>query len=71
MIHHLTGTPLSVQRDINRLATAAVQSPEVLGMLRDMVVEPMAMDLAQTAAYAERERAKWGGIIQRAGIEPE
>jgi tripartite-type tricarboxylate transporter receptor subunit TctC len=65
------GTPLSVQRDINRLATAAVQSPEVLGMLRDMVVEPMAMDLEQTAAYAERERAKWGGIIQRAGIEPE
>lgn len=65
------GTPLPLQHEINRLATAAVQSPEVVGMLRDMVVEPMAMDLEQTAAYAERERAKWGQIIRRAGIEPE
>ena len=65
------GTPLPLQRALNQLATAAVQAPEVLATLRDMVVEPMAMDLEQTAAYAEGERVKWGGIIRRAGIEPE
>jgi tripartite-type tricarboxylate transporter receptor subunit TctC len=66
-----SGTPLPLQREINRQATAAVQAEEVSSRLRDMLVEPVAMDLEQTAAYAAREREKYGRLIARAGIEPE
>ncbi|MBK1659911.1 Bug family tripartite tricarboxylate transporter substrate binding protein [Paracraurococcus ruber] len=66
-----SATPIPVQQAINRQVVAAVQSPEIAARLREMSLEPVAMDLEACAAYGRAERIKWGGIIRRAGIEPE
>lgn len=66
-----SATPPPLLRQINSLATAAVQSDAVAPRLRGMLVEPVAMDLEQTADYALAEREKWGRLIRLAGIEPE
>lgn len=66
-----SATPIPLQQAINRQFVAAVQSPEVSARLREMSLEPVAMDLEACAAYGRAEREKWGRIIRRAGIEPE
>lgn len=65
------GTPPALQADINRRTVAAVAVPEVSARLLEMSMEPQAMDLEACAAYAAREREKWGRIVRMAGIEPE
>ncbi|RAI59802.1 Bug family tripartite tricarboxylate transporter substrate binding protein [Roseicella frigidaeris] len=64
-------TPRPLLHQINRLVAAAVQSEAVAPRLRDMLVEPTAMDLEAAATYAAVEREKWGRLIRLAGIEPE
>ena len=53
------------------MVTAAVQDAEVSRRLREMSMEPAAMDLEATIAYGRSERAKYGCIMRAAGIEPE
>jgi tripartite-type tricarboxylate transporter receptor subunit TctC len=66
-----SSTPLAVQAEINRQFVAAVRMPELSNRLREMSMEPVAMDLETAAAYTRREREKYGRIIRLAGIEPE
>lgn len=64
-------TPPALQLEINRRVVAAVAQPEVSTRLREMIMEPVAYNLEESAAYAAREREKWGRIVRMAGIEPE
>jgi tripartite-type tricarboxylate transporter receptor subunit TctC len=66
-----SATPRPLLLQINRLVADAVRSEAVAPRLRDMLVEPAAMDLETAATYATAEREKWGRLIQLAGIEPE
>lgn len=61
----------AIQLEVNRQITLAVQEPEINRRLRDMSMDPVAMDLESTIAYGRREREKYGRIIRLAGIEPE
>ena len=61
----------AIQREVNRQITAAVQEPEIGRRLREMSMDPVAMDLELTIAYGRSEREKYGRIIRMAGIEPE
>jgi tripartite-type tricarboxylate transporter receptor subunit TctC len=64
-------TPLPIQREINRQFVAAVATEELTRRLREMALEPAALDLEQAALYTRAEREKYGRIIRLAGIEPE
>lgn len=66
-----SATPAALQVEINRRITAAVQDPEITRRLREMSLEPVAMDLDATNAYGRSERAKYGRIMRLAEIEPE
>lgn len=66
-----SATPAALQVEINRRITAAVQDPEVTRRLREMSLEPVAMDLDAANAYGRSERAKYGRIMRLAEIEPE
>ncbi|HLL59075.1 MAG TPA: tripartite tricarboxylate transporter substrate binding protein, partial [Allosphingosinicella sp.] len=46
-----SATPAALQVEINRRITAAVQDPEVTRRLREMSLEPVAMDLDASNAY--------------------
>ena len=61
----------ALQLEVNRQITAAVQEPEISRRLREMSMEPVAMDLEATIAYGRSERDKYGRIMRMAGIEPE
>jgi tripartite-type tricarboxylate transporter receptor subunit TctC len=61
----------AIQLEVNRQITLAVQEPEISRRLREMSMDPVAMDLESTIAYGRREREKYGRIMRMAGIEPE
>jgi tripartite-type tricarboxylate transporter receptor subunit TctC len=61
----------AIQLEVNRQITLAVQEPEISRRLREMSMDPVAMDLDSTIAYGRSEREKYGRIIRMAGIEPE
>jgi tripartite-type tricarboxylate transporter receptor subunit TctC len=46
----------------------ALKTPELDQRIRDMGVEPMPMTPDEFQAYAQRERAEWATVIERAGI---
>ena len=46
----------------------ALKTPELAQRIRDMGVEPMPMTPDEFQAYAQRERAEWATVIERAGI---
>ncbi len=66
-----SATPLPIQQAINRQFVRVVTVPEVSRRLREMALEPAALDLEQAASYTAAEREKYGHIIRLAGIEPE
>ena len=61
----------AIQREVNRQVTLAVQEPEISRRLREMSMDPVAMDLDATITYGRSEREKYGRIMRLAGIEPE
>lgn len=61
----------AIQLEVNRQITLAVQQPEIGRRLREMSMEPVAMDLDTAIAFGRSERAKYGRIIRMAAIEPE
>ncbi|TDH63685.1 tripartite tricarboxylate transporter substrate binding protein [Dankookia rubra] len=61
----------AIQREVNRQVTLAVQEPEISRRLREMSMDPVAMDLDTAIAYGRSERVKYGRIMRMAGIEPE
>ncbi|MFC7473798.1 Bug family tripartite tricarboxylate transporter substrate binding protein [Dankookia sp. GCM10030260] len=61
----------AIQLEVNRQITLAVQEAEISRRLREMSMNPVAMDLESTIAYGRREREKYGRIVRMAGIEPE
>ncbi|MDO9709491.1 Bug family tripartite tricarboxylate transporter substrate binding protein [Paracraurococcus lichenis] len=66
-----SATPIPLQVEVNRQIVAAVQDPEVSRRLREMSLEPVAMDLESASVYGRSERAKYGRIMRLARIEPE
>ncbi|WP_321288087.1 tripartite tricarboxylate transporter substrate binding protein [Alcaligenes phenolicus] len=46
----------------------ALKAPELDQRIREMGVEPMPMTPDEFQAYAQRERAEWATVIERAGI---
>jgi tripartite-type tricarboxylate transporter receptor subunit TctC len=46
----------------------ALKTPELDQRIREMGVEPMPMTPDEFQAYAQRERAEWATVIERAGI---
>ena len=63
-------TPPAIVAKLNRLATQAMQSPEVKEKLaaQGAILSPSSPD--EFAAYIRSEIDKWGKVVQAAGIKP-
>ncbi len=59
------------QKRMSEALTQALQDPSVSQRIRDMGVEPMPMSSDEFRKFAERERAEWAIVIQRADIRME
>ncbi|MBS0315544.1 MAG: tripartite tricarboxylate transporter substrate binding protein [Proteobacteria bacterium] len=62
------GTPAPVLARLNDAVRAALASPEVRRKLTALGVEPQPGTPAQLAALLASEIARWGAVIERAGI---
>ena len=63
------GTPADVIATLNKALLAAMDSTEVKARLQVLGLEATPSNPAQMAEYAASERAKWGRVIQAAGIK--
>ncbi|MDE2606372.1 MAG: tripartite tricarboxylate transporter substrate binding protein [Burkholderiales bacterium] len=63
------GTPAPVIQKLNAAYVAAMRDPAIVAKLRSQYMEPDPGTPEQFAAFLKAERAKWGPIIQRAGIK--
>jgi tripartite-type tricarboxylate transporter receptor subunit TctC len=64
-------TPDDIVDNLNKDVVAALKTEEVRGKFQAQGVEPMATTLKETAAFLERERALWGGVIEKAKLKAE
>jgi tripartite-type tricarboxylate transporter receptor subunit TctC len=62
-------TPDEIVAKIGRDAVAALKTEEVRAKFQAQGVEPMATSPNETAAFIERERKLWGGVIEKAGLK--
>jgi tripartite-type tricarboxylate transporter receptor subunit TctC len=63
-------TPPAIVAKLNRLATEAMQSPEVKEKLASQGAILTATSPDEFAAYIRSEIDKWGKVVQAAGIKP-
>jgi len=63
------GTPAPVIQKLNAAYVAAMRDPAIVAKLRSQYMEPDPGTPEQFAEFLKAERAKWGPIIQRAGIK--
>ncbi|MBX9842781.1 MAG: tripartite tricarboxylate transporter substrate binding protein [Xanthobacteraceae bacterium] len=63
-----TGTPAEIVGKLSRAANEAVQSPEVLSLLRLQGVDPLGGTPAEFARFIDAELKKWAGVVYDAGI---
>jgi tripartite-type tricarboxylate transporter receptor subunit TctC len=64
------GTPAAVVARLNKLAVEAMQSPEVKEKLASQGAILSGNKPEEFAAYIKSEIAKWGKVVQAAGIKP-
>jgi len=62
-------TPDDVVEKINGDVVAALRTDEVRARFQAQGAEPMGTTPKETAAFLERERALWGGVIEKAGLK--
>ena len=62
-------TPEEIVARLNRDVVAALKTEEVRARFQAQGVEPMASSLQETAAFIERERKLWGGVIEKAKLK--
>ena len=65
------GTPRPIADRLGREIAAVIAMPEVQDRLRTLGVEPDGRQLEAFGAFQEAEIAKWGKVIQDAGIQAE
>ena len=63
------GTPADVIAALNKALLSALDTTEVKARLQVLGLEATPSTPVQMAEYAARERAKWGKVIQAAGIK--
>ena len=67
----LAGTPKPIVERLSRDVAAVVAMPEVQKKLRDLGVEPDGRGAERFTQFQQAEIAKWGKVIQDAGIQAE
>lgn len=65
------GTPRAIIEKINREMAAAAKDPVVQSRYRDQGAEPTTTTPEELARILREDNAKWIGIIQKAGIQPQ
>jgi tripartite-type tricarboxylate transporter receptor subunit TctC len=65
------GTPPAIVDRLGKEIAAVVATPAVQQHLRTLGVEPEGKTSAAFAAFQRAEVAKWGKVIQAAGVVPE
>ncbi|HUH60400.1 MAG TPA: tripartite tricarboxylate transporter substrate binding protein [Candidimonas sp.] len=63
------GMPADVVDRLSKELIAALQTPALAEKITNMGVEPMPMSSDEFKAYAEKERALWADVINKAGIK--
>ncbi|PLC48016.1 ABC transporter substrate-binding protein [Pollutimonas subterranea] len=63
------GMPADVVAKLNMELVAALQTPALVERITNMGVELMPMSSEEFKAYAEKERALWADVIDKAGIK--
>ena len=64
-------TPADVMAKLRSAAHAAIDSPEVQAVYRTSGIEPVKTSQAEFTRHMRSEAARWGKLIQAAGIKPE
>lgn len=65
------GTPPAVIERLNAALNEALRKPEVISRLASWGAEPVGGSAASMEESVRAERARWGEVVRRAGIEPE
>jgi tripartite-type tricarboxylate transporter receptor subunit TctC len=63
------GLPANVVDRLSKELVAALQTPALVEKITNMGVEPMPMSSDEFKAHAEKERALWADVINKAGIK--
>jgi tripartite-type tricarboxylate transporter receptor subunit TctC len=64
------GTPDEIVAKLNADVVAALRTDAVRAKFQAQGAEPMGTAVAETAAFIERERKLWGGVIEKANLKP-
>jgi tripartite-type tricarboxylate transporter receptor subunit TctC len=62
-------TPDAIVDKIGRDVVAVLRTEEMRKKFEAHAAEPMGTTPKETAAFLERERAQWGGVIEKAGLK--
>jgi len=62
------GTPRAIVTRLNTELASIVDAPEVKGRFATMATEPMTSTPEEASAYIQREIAKWGDVVKKAGL---
>jgi len=62
------GTPRAIVTRLNAELASIVDAPEVKGRFATMATEPMTSTPEEASAYIQREIAKWGDVVKKAGL---
>jgi tripartite-type tricarboxylate transporter receptor subunit TctC len=63
------GTPPAVLAKIGREVVEALHAPDVRKKLNAQIMEPVGNTPAEFRAWIDRDLARWGAVIQAAGIK--
>lgn len=62
------GTPRPIVNRLNAELASIVSAPEVKARLATLATEPMTSTPEEAGAYIQREMAKWGDVVKKAGL---
>ncbi|HTM60338.1 MAG TPA: tripartite tricarboxylate transporter substrate binding protein [Burkholderiales bacterium] len=62
------GTPAPIIKRLNTELTSIVETPDVKSRLAVLATEPMTSTPEEAGAYIQREMAKWGDVVKKAGL---
>ena len=62
------GTPQPIVKRLNAELANIVESPDVKARLAVLATDPMTSTPEEAGAYIQREMAKWGDVVRKAGL---
>jgi tripartite-type tricarboxylate transporter receptor subunit TctC len=65
------GTPAPIIERMNAVLNEVLRKPEVIARLQSWGADPVGGSAASMEEAVRAERARWGEVVRRAGIEPE